>query len=172
MGRETQPSSTSRIRSNIDNYGDPYITHAGHDDSAICKTCSAVYLGQRWYLAEQVDHAKKNNQGKTHSVTCPACRKIHDKSPGGIVQLSGTFLVEHNEDIMNLIHNEGARAMTINPMERIIETESVDSTCTISTTNEKLAQRIGRALHKAYSGTVAYKFSADNKLVRVTWHRD
>ena len=41
----------------------------------------------------------------------------------------------------------------------------------ITTTNEKLAQRMGKALHKAYSGTIEYKLSEDAKIARVYWRR-
>ncbi len=41
----------------------------------------------------------------------------------------------------------------------------------ISTTTEKMAQRIGRAVKKAFHGEVAYNWSHDNKLARVDWER-
>ena len=41
----------------------------------------------------------------------------------------------------------------------------------VSTTNEKLAQRIGRAIKKAFRGNVTYQWSHDNKLARVDWQR-
>ena len=49
--------------------------------------------------------------------------------------------------------------------------ETIQDGIEITTTNEKLAQRIGKALHKAYSGDVAYKWS-DPKIARVNWHRE
>ncbi|HAR45151.1 MAG TPA: ATPase, partial [Nitrospiraceae bacterium] len=42
----------------------------------------------------------------------------------------------------------------------------------VSTTNEKMAQRIGKAVKKAFSGDVAYHWSHDNKLIRVEWVRE
>jgi hypothetical protein len=42
----------------------------------------------------------------------------------------------------------------------------------ISTTDEKLAQRIGREVHKACRGEVQYAWSDDVKLLRVRWMRD
>jgi hypothetical protein len=39
----------------------------------------------------------------------------------------------------------------------------------IDTTTEKLAQRLGRSLRKARGGKVVYKWSHNNKLVRVFW---
>ena len=56
---------------------------------------------------------------------------------------------------------------------RFIEDYSVDRDwVAVSTTTEHLAQRIGHALNKAYGGEVHYDFSHENKLARVSWHRD
>jgi 3-dehydroquinate dehydratase len=80
--------------------------------------------------------------------------------------------MNHREEILNLVRNETKKADSINPLERIITMESDEEGMEITTTNEKLAQRIGRAIHKAYSGDLEYKWSEDNRLVRVNWHRD
>jgi len=40
------------------------------------------------------------------------------------------------------------------------------------TTDEKLAQRIGREIRKACGGSVEYRWSEDTKLLRVHWVRD
>lgn len=171
MGNGGKPIDVNRARSNIENYGDPYITHAGSEETRICSVCGAIYTGQRWYLKNQIDPQKLKKE-QIHYTVCPACHKIRDRLPGGIVQLSGAFLKEHKQDILNLIHNEGERAMAVNPLERIIDIEGENSHYGVTTTNEKLAQRIGKALHKAYDGEITYKWSEDNKLVRIVWHRD
>ena len=171
MAHNAHPADAKRIRRNIENYKDPYIVQAGPEETRICSECRAVYTGQRWYLKEQADPEKLRNHS-VHFTICPACRKIRDRSPGGIVHLSGNFLREHKDDILNLIHNEGERAMMINPLERVMDIEASNAAYDVLTTNEKLAQRIGKALHRAYDGHVAYKWSEDNKLVRVSWQRD
>ncbi len=42
----------------------------------------------------------------------------------------------------------------------------------VHTTSERLARRIGRAVQKAYGGTLQVRFAPEEKLVRVTWRRD
>lgn len=171
MQQRKQPGNVTRIRRNIENYGDPYISDESLEDNTVCKECGSIFIGNRWYLKSQADqHAVSNHN--VHFTTCPACRKTHDRDPGGVVHLSGLFLREHKEDVLNLVRNESDRAMAINPLERIMEIETKDTTYDVLTTNERLAQRIGKALHKAYSGDVTYKWSEDNKLIRVDWHRD
>ena len=92
--------------------------------------------------------------------------------PGGVLKITGGFVWGHKDEILNLIRNESAKALSINPLERIMSMGSSDGAIEITTTNEKLAQRIGKALHKAYSGTVDYRWSGDTKLARVTWRRE
>ena len=103
---------------------------------------------------------------------CPACGKVLDRVPGGVLKITGSFIWDHKEEILNLVRNEGSKALSVNPLERIMSLQSDDGEIEITTTNEKLAERIGRALHKAYRGTVEYTWSADTRLARVMWHRN
>lgn len=171
MARNGQAPDIKRIRNHVDNFGDPYLDRCKDAEVTVCSECNAIYIAQRWQLKEQVDPEKLRNQS-VHFTVCPACKKVHDKAAGGVVNLAGSFIAEHKDDIINLIRNEGNRAMGINPLERIIDIEKEGSGYNVLTTNEKLAQRIGRELHKAYDGEVSYKWSGDDKLVRVFWKRD
>ena len=105
-------------------------------------------------------------------VLCPACQKIRDRVPGGVLTISGRFAADREQEIVNLVNNENAIAMKINPLERIMDIERSDDGMVVYTTNEKLAQKVGRALKKAYDGKVEYQWPEDGKLVRVNWHRD
>lgn len=93
------------------------------------------------------------------------------KFPGGIVKIKGEFLAEHKSEIMHLIKNEEHRAKGLNPLERIMSISAIKNGIEITTTNEKLAQRIGKSLQKAYQGRVHYKWSDDTKLLRTEWER-
>ncbi len=50
------------------------------------------------------------------SVICPACQKINDGFPSGIITLSGEFLKPHKDEILQLIRKEEVRAKKINPL--------------------------------------------------------
>ena len=104
-------------------------------------------------------------------VQCPACRRLNDNVPGGVLRLSGDFVWHHKDEIMNLIRNETILAQASNPLERVMSIETYDNVIEVTTTNEKLAQRIGKALNKAYKGHVEYKWGEDTKLARINWHR-
>lgn len=92
--------------------------------------------------------------------------------PGGVLKLTGAFIREHKDEILNLIRNQTGKAQVVNPLERIMDMQSAGDEITITTTNEKLAQRIGRAIHKAYRGSIEYQFGGDTKLARVNWSRE
>ncbi|MBW6504386.1 hypothetical protein K0B90_08935 [bacterium] len=102
---------------------------------------------------------------------CPACRKIADGFPSGVVTLHGGFLRTHRDEILAIVRNEERRARETNPLERIMAIREADGSVEVLTTDEKLAQRIGREIRKAYQGTVSFKWSEDANLVRVNWSR-
>jgi len=161
---------SSTLRKSMDTCGDPYLLQDVRYESAVCKRCHAVYQNKRWNMDEEL-FQKMNEWKGMKKVLCPACQKIKDKFPGGIVTLKGDFLREHKDEIMNLIKNEEERAMGFNPLERIMEISSIEGGMELKTTNEKLAQRIGKSVYRAYQGRVGYKWSQDTKLLRVEWER-
>jgi len=149
---------------------DPYLPRGASGKLAVCEGCQAVYMKKRWYL--KVADAKIANM-PVIKVVCPACLKIRDNFPGGIVTLSGDFVIAHKDEFLHLIRNEEQRARGFNPLERVMSIkENGHGSIVISTTNEKLAQRLGRAMKKAFRGDVTYRWSHDDKLVRVDWVRE
>ena len=157
-------------RKNVDRETDPYKPRKGAPDVGVCPSCHAVCRKKRWYLDEK-EYASLAAAGAA-ARPCPACRKIADGFPAGVVTLRGAYLRLHRDDILRLVRNEESRSRGINPLERIMEIrEGVDG-MEILTTDEKLAQRIGRELRKACRGTVGYRWSEDTKLLRVRWSRD
>ncbi len=161
-------------RKNVDRETDPYIPRKSASAVGVCPGCRAIYRNKRWVIDEIALAAltRKGSGSGFASRRCPACRKIEDGFPSGVVTLSGGYLRDHRDDILNLIRNEERRAMGINPLERIIHVEEKGGTLEIATTDEKLAQRIGREVRKACRGTVEYKWSEDSKLLRVNWARE
>jgi len=151
---------------------DSYLPRGGSRKISVCDGCHAVYMNKRWYADGDVEAAKLKNP-EAAKIVCPACLKMRDNFPGGIVTLKGDYVLPHKHDLMRLIKNEEERARGLNPLERVMSVkENGYGSLVISTTNEKLAQRLGRAVNKAFHGDVEYKWSHDNKLVRVDWVRN
>jgi hypothetical protein len=151
-------------------FKDPYLPWGGRK-TALCKVCRAVYHHKQWYLEDEMPRSKARKT-EMSLVVCPACRKIQDRFPGGIIMLHGEFLKSHKDLILHLVRNEEARAKRVNPLERIISIKDRRETVEIQTTNERLAQRIGREIQRAYKGDAEYRWSRNDKFVRVEWHRN
>jgi NMD protein affecting ribosome stability and mRNA decay len=161
--------SKSTTKKSIDTEKDPYLLKVGPGDRAVCTKCGAVYRNKRWMLGREAEEKTV----KTVKVLCPACQKIKDGYAGGFVTLRGDFLRDHSEEIINMVRNKEKRAMYYNPLDRIISIKKrKGGNVEITTTTDKLAQRIGQMLGKAYNGSVEYKWSTDiNTMTRVVWTR-
>ena len=170
MAKASHKGEPSRIRRNVQQYGDPYISKLNQGERAVCTRCHAVYQRRHWLFDENL-YQQSAAQPETRKVVCPACHKISDNYAQGEVVLRGAFLEAHREEIMHLISNEEERAKGLNPLERIVRITESGGALTVTTTNEKLAQRIGRALQKAYHGEVSYRWSEDTKYAHVEWAR-
>ncbi|MFQ5737175.1 MAG: BCAM0308 family protein [Thermodesulfobacteriota bacterium] len=156
-------------RKSIDTQKDPYLSKASPDDMSSCTKCGAVYHDKRWMHRDDARGAILKATGK--AVLCPACQKTKDGFARGFVTIQGEFVKDHREEILNLVRNKEALASHTNPLERIMEVLEREGTIEITTTTEKLAQRIGRMLSRTFSGSVEYKWSSDVKLARVVWTR-
>ena len=151
---------------------DPYLPRGASRKISVCGGCRAVYMNKRWYAEGDVEEAALRNPEAT-KIVCPACLKIRDNFPGGIVTLKGDYVLPHKQELLNLIRNEEKRTRGSNPLERVMSVkEDGYGSLVIFTTNERLAQRLGRAIKKAFHGEVVYKWSHDNKLARVDWARE
>lgn len=163
----------SRIRTAKRDEGketDPYLSKNPPGDWAICRQCHAIYHNKHWILdADLYEEILEEENASPVWTACPACQKIREHFPMGIIHLQGDYLKFHKEEILNLIKNEEERARGFNPLERISAIHDLGNELEIETTNEKLAQRIGKRLHRAHHGSVHYKWS--NKFIRVEWAR-
>ncbi len=163
------PQMTNKIK-RMDSSADSYLISEGMSGIAVCKKCQAVFHNKRWSFDEDL-YKSKIKEKNIKFIQCPACKKVRDNFPGGILKLKGAFLHEHKSEILNLIKNEEQRAMGFNPLERIMDIITTAKGVEITTTNEKLAQRIGKSIQRAYQGKVAYRWSDDTKLLRAEWER-
>lgn len=170
MTRDVRKHGINDKRGRVRTSADPYLPEEGHPEPAICESCRAVYRNKRWMLDEDL-YAEVRQEADVEKVTCPACRKIAEHYPEGVVTLRGDYLWEHEEEIRNILRNEENRAMAKNPLERIIRMEQDGEALVIETTEEKLAEHLGRALHKAHQGELDVQWSDNHSLCRVTWER-
>ncbi len=149
---------------------DPYQLAEGQE-AAICHTCHAIYQSKRWFFDEKL-HRRLAGTAKAREVLCPTCRKIKDRFAEGILTLSGEFFKQYRQEIITLLENEAARVAGRSVQDRIIQmTPEGKDKLVVETTTEKLAQRLGRAIYRAYKGELDIRWSEMDKFVRVYWSR-
>lgn len=149
---------------------DPYAMKFAPAGEAICPNCKAVFKDKRWFLDEELYEELRDIE-TVPQIICPACRKVMEKYAMGYLYISGEFWETHKDEIMKLINNEVEKARGLNPLHQIIDIYKDGETTIIETTTDQLAQRLGRALYKAYKGNLEFKWSKGDKLVRVYWSR-
>jgi hypothetical protein len=133
-------------------------------DPTQCEQCKAVFTGGRWTWNILPDISNKS--------ICPACQRTNDNFPAGYIELSGTFLKHHKDEIHNLIKNIEENEKNQHPIERIMDIITEESKTTITTTGIHIARRIGEAVNKAYQGNLDFSYGDNEKIIRVKWNRD
>ena len=144
---------------------DSYSEAGGVKGTAQCG-CGAIFRDKRWYSGDLKEAVPEG-----HKHVCPACRRIADNNPAGVVSLKGGFFASREEEMTNLIRHIELTALKKNPLGRIIETRKEKDGIIITTTDGKLAQKIGRDLYKSHGGELHFLWSQAEDLVRVTWSR-
>ena len=149
---------------------DPYLPAEGQEAS-ICTECNALYQNKRWFFDEKLAQ-KLAGTDQVKQVVCPTCRKIKENYPEGYLTLSGGFFAERKHEVITLLKNEAAKVSSRSVLDRIIKmSEEGEDQLVITTTTEKLAQHLGRAIYRASKGELDFRWSETNPLVRVYWSR-
>ena len=142
---------------------DPYERKKKLPDPTRCPSCGALYVEGRWTW-------RKANQ-KVQEELCPACLRIKDRVPAGVLHLSGTFFEAHRAEIENLVNNQEKLEKERHPLERLMGMKVEDGSLRIETTGIHLARRIGDALNNAYQGKMDLEYLEGQRKVRVNWER-
>lgn len=152
-----------RTRRHGDERADAYREKKKYKRPTRCPHCHALFINGRWTWEEISE--------ETVESLCPACRRIEDHLPAGIVEVRGDFYTHHRKEMMHLIKNLERVESNEHPLERIMEIDKEDGKLMVSTTGVHLPRRIGNALKDAYQGELDLSFDADD-FVRVTWNRN
>ena len=147
-----------------------YLPKKGMKEAAICSICHLIYQNKRWYMDKE-EARKLLADSRVHRGTCPACRRMEDSLPAGIATFSGDYLLQHGAEILDIIKNAETKSRAKNPLGRVMEISQEGNILTVSTTEDKLAQKLGREVYKAHKGELRYQWSHDQDLVRVKWER-
>jgi NMD protein affecting ribosome stability and mRNA decay len=157
------PSRRDRLLKQPD--PDAYRNKRKLPEPTLCKICGAVFSGGRWQWLDPLPEAADETR-------CPACQRIHDRMPAGYLTLRGVFFEEHREEIMRLIHNHVERQRLQHPLQRIIDTTTLEhGGIEISFTEYHLPKGVGEAVKSAYQGDLQINFAEESGQERVRWER-
>jgi hypothetical protein len=142
---------------------DPYMVRAKLPDPTACPECGAMYRDGRWTWGSPPAEA--------HRERCPACRRIEDDQPAGILTIGGAFPAEHRDEVLGLARNVEEREKGEHALKRIMAIRDEEGSVVITTTDPGLARNIGDALQHAYEGELDYQYTDEGLLLRVSWSR-
>lgn len=170
MQRDVRKFGISDKRGRSTTNADPYLPHKGLKEPACCSDCHAVYFGKHWIVNPQA-YADLSTRPETRHTLCPACRKETEQYAQGVVTLRGDYFWKHEEEISNILTNVGNRSAAKSPLQHIVSIDRQGDAVTIETSDEKLAEQLGRAVHKAHQGKLQIHWSDGHDLCRVVWER-
>jgi hypothetical protein len=142
---------------------DPYAPTGKLPEPARCPKCGLRYRQGRW--------VKSRGTAQATPVLCPACRRVRDRYPAGIVTLAGDYVRTRREEIEKLIRNVERREQRGHPLKRVMAIRPSRGRLEVTTTDAKLARAIGVALRRAHRGELDYVWSAVENVMRVSWSR-
>src|SRR5690606_32709856 len=127
---------------------DPYMTTAKPASPAVCQECRVVFDSGRWqWMGETPENAS--------TMLCPACLRIRDRVPAGILTLDGDFFQAHREEIINLMHNKVESEKSRHPMKRLMAIDfQDDGKAVVTFTDMHLPRGVGEAIARAYEGAL------------------
>jgi hypothetical protein len=142
---------------------DVYRSRGKYSEPTVCSGCGAVFEGGRWSWGSPPKGAVR--------AVCPACRRVADRFPAGRIELSGDFLGDHREEILNLVRNAESAEKAERPMERIMAILEEGGRILVTTTGIHVARRIGEALSRSYQGELDCRYGDGEDSIRVAWAR-
>jgi len=127
----------------------------------ICPQCAVVYQDGRWQWLPRPAEATESQ--------CPACRRIRDQAPAGVVTFKGPRLPSLKGDIVQLARHQEQAEKPEHPLNRIMSIQETPESVVINTTDIHLPRRIGQAVRRAYRGKLEVKFEEHGYFVRIDW---
>jgi len=162
---KTHPAAASPRRARrVDADADPFATSEKPPEPAACPRCGAVVRAGRWIWGSAAHGAA--------AVECPACRRIAQALPDGILTIAGRFAKAHDTEIRGLVHHVEENEKRDHALARAFGIEAEGEGLVVKTTERRLAESIGRALERAYGGTLERVEGDKSSPLRMHWQRD
>lgn len=148
-------------RAQLDPASDPYHPRRQPGGPVVCPQCGVVHAHGRWQWGTPPEAAKPE--------LCPACLRIKDDLPAGILTLHGRFAQPRLDEIIALARHQEAAEKQEHPLNRIMRITETAEALEIATTDIHLPRRIGEALRRAFHGELDMAFEEDAYFARLDW---
>lgn len=166
MSHRSKATSTHPVRHDRliqEQRDDPYAERAKPREPSACPECGAIFHEGRWRWGTAPANA--------HAHLCPACRRVRDKFPAGVVLIGGDFDTAEKDEYLRIVEHEARAEAAEHPIERVMEVEEEDGSVVVTTTSVHLARRIGEALQHAHRGRLDFHYNEGEHFIRVHfWH--
>jgi len=128
-----------------------------------CPRCEASYRDGRWTW--------KPAPAGAYEQVCPACERIAQHYPAGVLRIEGRSTRAQRGDWIGLVENVEEREREEHPLKRVMSIEEEPRAVVVETTDARLAADLGRALHRAYGGRLELPPTTSDveNLARVRW---
>jgi hypothetical protein len=153
----------------VDHEGGEKHAPRGMAEPGRCTVCGSVYVDKHWVAAGSGETTRHSTFRPARGMTCPACVQVREGIYGGLVSLEGVAVADRFPEIEAVVRHAAEDAMRANPLSRVMKIERSVTSAVVTTTTEQLAQRIGKALERAFGGHTDFVFSHENKVAHVTW---
>lgn len=137
-------------------------------EPTLCDRCGASFVRRTWRTARRLTASQL---AAARWIVCPACRQVERGVGFGRVDLTGSFVPAHEDDLRRRIATVATRAAGRQPERRIVSIDWDGPTLRVLTTSQKLAHRLAHEIQKAFGGRASYTWSDDRTLV-ASWHRE
>lgn len=172
----TRPTAREVYRSEIGEKVDwlpperKYEVGKDRPGTLICPRCHAISFEKRWFLDENCYQKLRMTPG-VQLVICPGCQRIERQIYDGEVRLCSSLLLQNKPQALAIIQHEEDKARQTNPFSRLAAVVDRGDEIDVLTTTRWLAERIGKAFHKAFKGSLKIQHLPDERFVRVRWKR-
>jgi hypothetical protein len=130
-----------------------------------------VYEEKRW---KKVDEVSPRLVDTLKTAESPVTKMQNAKICDGVLHLTGTFIKDHKEEILNTMKNSGTLAQerdSMNIIERI-ENPSEEHII-VYTLKNQLAVKLGKKVDQSFKGgKLDISWSKEDQPVEVKWHKD
>ena len=144
---------------------------------AACPNCHALYYDKHWHTWSNASTILPKGH-KVREEVCAACRMLAPSKKGGRsefgyageVVLSGLADTALKLEVVRTVKNIAERAVLRDPEAQVIQIEDKGRSVRVTTTQNHLAEAIGKEVAAAHKGgELNIRFSNENLPVRVYW---